>query len=169
MRHPCTHITKAQIQKTGNTKCCEGWWTTGAVTHRWWAYRMGESHWRVLFLTKLKTDHMLQQLHLVLSEGTKKICPHKNLDKDTSTSFILNSPNWKQPWYSSVGEGTNKLYNIQQQKSAITKNKWMTPFLSNRSRPFNAGSPICWMCWIEIKTERQAKWSERNMFQTKHR
>ena len=43
-----TYIRMAKIQTTDNTKCWQGWGTTGTLIHWWWEWKMVQPLWKTV-------------------------------------------------------------------------------------------------------------------------
>lgn len=66
----------------------------------------------------------IHRLHSLVFTQMSHLCPHKNLNTDIYSSFMLTAKLWKQTRCPSVGEWTDKLLCIQMMKyySVLTRN-----------------------------------------------
>ena len=84
------------------------------LTHCWWECKIVQSLWWEIVHTFLKIkptsidticpSHFTCR-YLLMKKGSKH--PYRDLHVNMYSSFICNSPNWKQPKRPSTGEWTN--------------------------------------------------------------
>ena len=122
---------------TFDTTCSGGCWEPRLLIYCWWGYKMvWEIVWQFHIKLNLLLPYATQKLHywVFIPEGWKLTFTQK-LYRNVHSSFILNSPNWKQSKCQPVSEETNcgipTLSNTMQQQKGLLcwkmqKHSWLS-------------------------------------------